>query len=318
MKSSIAILALLCTIPLADASEILFATDTNGDLIIINPVLQASALVGTNPDGISPIGITAQGVGPSKLWVFDNGTNNFIQLNNNNAATVSTVFTAGGSALFNDTVNEGDLVFTGATNGFLAGIPSFGSTMTAFYSWDTTGANTSLYNGLVTGDTAAGQHAQMSGLAFCANTIAGICTAGTLFGLEKPTDGFHLFTVNQADGSILTSVPVTGISGSYSVGGLAINPITGEAFVEYSNLSGTAIASINLTTGVTSSPFAILPGQISLVNGLTFADEGNALPTPEPATALLLCIGAVAIGLRLVGRTVLPSAVAAGAFLHKD
>jgi hypothetical protein len=296
MKSSIAILALLCSIPLAEASEILFATDTNGDLIIINPTLQASALAGTNPDGISPIGITAQGSGPSNLWVFDNGTNNFIQLNNNNAATVSTVFTSG--ALFNDTVNEGDLVFTGANNGFLAGIPTFGSTMTAFYSWDTTGANTSLYNGPVTGDTATGQHAQISGLAFCPNTIGGICTAGTLFGIEKPTDGFHLFTLSQTDGSILTSVPITGISGSYSVGGLAINPLTGEAYVEFSNLSGTAIAAINLTTGVTSSRFAILPGQISLVDGLTFADESNPLPTPEPATALLLCIGAAALGIR--------------------
>src|SRR4029077_16971479 len=99
MRSSIAILALLCSIPLAEASEILFATDTNGDLIIINPTLQASALLGTNGDGISPIGITAQGSGPSKLWVFDNGNNALVQLDNNSAATVTTVFPGG--ALFN-------------------------------------------------------------------------------------------------------------------------------------------------------------------------------------------------------------------------
>jgi hypothetical protein len=295
MKSGIAIVALLCCIPLAEASEILFATDTNGDLIIINPSLQASALVGTNPDGISPIGITAQGPGPSKLWVFDSGTNNFVQLDNNNAGTVSTVFTSG--SLSSDTVNEGDLAFTTGTTGYLAGIPSFGPTMTAFYSWDiTNGSNSSLYNGPATGDTTAGQHAQMSGLAFCP---AGICApAGTLFGLEKPTDGLHLFTVSQADGSILTSVAITGVPGSYSVGGLAINPLTGESYVEYSNLTGSFIAAINLATGATSSPFAILPGQVSLVDGLTFADESNALPTPEPATALLLCIGAVALGIR--------------------
>ena len=296
MRSSIAILTLLCSIPLAQASEILFASDTNGDLIIINPTLQASALVGTNPDGISPIGITAQGSGPSKLWVFDNGNNAFVQLDNNNAVSVSTVFATG--ALSIDTVNEGDLVFTGANNGFVAGIPSFGPTMTAFYSWDTSGANTSLYNGLVTGDTVAGQHAQISGLAFCPVTIAGVCTSGTLFGLEKPTDGFHLFTLSQTDGSILTSVAITGISGSFSVGGLAINPVTGQAYVEFSNLTGTTIAAINLSTGVTSSPFTILPGAVHLVDGLTFADENNALPTPEPATALLLCIGAVALGIR--------------------
>ena len=295
MRSSIAILSLLCSIPLAQASEILFATDTNGDLIIINPTLQASALVGTNPDGISPIGITAQTSGPSKLWVFDNGTNNFIHLDNTNAVTVSTIFTVG--ALSTDTVNEGDLVFTGANNGFVAGISGFGaSTTTAFYSWDTSGANISLYNGAVTGDTTAGQHAELSGLAYCP---AGVCAVGgTLFGLEKPTEGIHLFTLSQTDGSILTSTSITGIPGSYSVGGLAINPLTGQAYVEYSNLSGTFIAAINLATGATSSPFAILPGQISLVNGLTFADETNALPTPEPATALLLCIGAAALGIR--------------------
>src|SRR5579859_6612621 len=210
MESSIAILALLCSIPLAEASEILFATDTNGDLIIINPVYGASAIVGTNPDGISPIGITAQGSGPSALWVFDNGTNNFIQLNNTNANTVSTVFTSG--ALASDTVNEGDLAFTTATTGFLAGIPTFGSTMTAFYSWDiTTGNNTSLYNGAATGDTTAGQHPQLSGLAFCPTAI---CSGGVLYGVEKPTDGLKLFTLSQADGSILTSIPITGISGS--------------------------------------------------------------------------------------------------------
>jgi hypothetical protein len=136
----------------------------------------------------------------------------------------------------------------------------------------------------------------MSGLAFCP---AGICApAGTLFGLEKPTDGLHLFTVSQTDGSILTSVAITGVPGSYSVGGLAINPLTGQSFVEYSNLTGSFIAGINLATGATSSPFAILPGQVSLVDGLTFADESNALPTPEPATALLLCIGAVTLGIR--------------------
>jgi hypothetical protein len=298
MKSSIAILALLCSSPLAEASEMLFATDTNGDLIIINPIYGASAVVGTNSDGISPIGITSQGSGPSKLWVFDNGTNTFVQLNNNDANTVTIVNPVGGSALSNDTVNEGDLVFTGANNGFLAGIPGFGPTMTAFYSWDTTGANTSLYNGLVTGDTTAGQHAQLSGLAYCPATIAGVCVGGTLFGVEKPTEGLHLFTLNQADGSILTSVAITGISGSYSVGGLAINPITGEAFVEFSNLNGTALSAINLATGVTSSPIYISPTKAVLVDGLTFADENNVLPTPEPATALLLCIGAAALGIR--------------------
>jgi hypothetical protein len=301
MKSGIAILfgfvALLCVIPLAQASEILFATDTNGDLIVVDPILDASVRVGTNPDGISPIGIAAQGSGPSKLWVFDNGTNNFIQLDNHNAATLNTVFTSGD--LSNDTVNEGDLVFTGANNGFVAGIPTFGSTMTAFYSWDTTGANTTLYNGIVTGDTLAGQHAQLSGLAYCPTTIAGACVGGTLFGVEKPTDGLHLFTLNQTDGSILTSVPITGISGSYSVGGLAINPITGQAYVEYSNLSGTSIAAIDLATGVTSSPFVISHTVGVLVDGLTFADETtNVLPTPEPATAVLLCIGALALGIR--------------------
>jgi len=300
MKSSIAILfgfgALLCVMPPAQAGDILFATDTNGDLIQINPIPQTSTLVGTNPDGISPIGIAAQGSGPSKLWVFDNGTNNFIQLDSQNANTLNTVFTSG--ALSNDTVNEGDLVFTGANNGFVAGIPGFGPTMTAFYSFDTTGANTSLYNGAVTGDTLAGQHAQMSGLAFCPTTIAGVCVGGTLFGLEKPTDGFHLFTLNQVNGSILTSVSVTGISGSYSVGGLAINPLTGQAYVEYSNLSGTSIAGIDLTTGVTSSPFSISANVGTLVDGLTFADDNKSAPTPEPASALLVCIGALALGIR--------------------
>jgi hypothetical protein len=294
MKSGIAILALLCGIPLAEASEILFATDTNGDLIIVNPALQASALLGTNGDGISPIGITAQGSGTSQLWVFDNGNNNFVQVSNTNGGTVKTVVPSG--PLVNDTVYEGDLVFTGASNGFVAGIPTFGSTMTAFYSWDTSGTNTSLYNGAA-GDT-VGAHPQLSGLAFCP---AGICAVSTLFGLEKPTDGLRLFTLSEADGSILTSVAITGVPGSYSVGGLAINPSTGDAYVEYSNLSGSFIAAINLATGATSSPFAILPGQVSLVDGLTFADEANALPTPEPATALLLCIGAVALGIRRAG-----------------
>jgi hypothetical protein len=301
MKSSIAILfgfgALLCVIPPAQAGEILFATDTNGDLIQINPILQTSTLIGTNPDGISPIGIAAQGSGPSKLWVFDNGTNNFIQLDSQNANTLSTVVTSG--ALSNDTVNEGDLVFTGANNGFVAGISGFGSSaMTAFYSFNTTGANTSLYNGAVTGDTLAGQHAQMSGLAYCPTTFAGACVGGTLFGLEKPTDGFHLLTLNQVNGSILTSVLVTGISGSYSVGGLAINPLTGQAYVEYSNLSGTSIAGIDLTTGVTSSPFSISANVGTLVDGLTFADDNKSAPTPEPGSALLVCIGALALGIR--------------------
>jgi len=35
-----------------------------------------------------------------------------------------------------------------------------------------------------------------------------------------------------------------------------------------------------------------------LVNGLTFADENNVLTTPEPAAALLLSIGAVALAIR--------------------
>jgi hypothetical protein len=301
MRSAIAILsALLCSVSLADANEILFATDTSGDLIVVNPMNGASTLVGTNPDGISPIGITAQGSGPSKLWVFDNGTNNFIQLNNTDATTVSTVSPTIGSDLFNDTVNEGDLVFTAANSGFVVGIPGFGSTTTAFYSFNiTSGANVNLYpDGTVTGDTTAGEHPQVSGLAFCAVNIAGVCTGGTLFGLEKPNDGLHLFTLNQTDGSILTSTAITGISGSYSVGGLAIDPTTGQAYVEFSNLSGTTVAAIDLTTGVTSSPFSIPASTGVLVDGLTFADEGNPLPTPEPSTSLLLCIGTVALGIR--------------------
>jgi hypothetical protein len=302
MKSSIAILfgALLCSVSLAEANEIPFATDTGGDLIIVNPAYGVSALVGINPDGISPIGITAQGSGPSNLWVFDNGTNNFIQLSNTNAATVATTLTPGGSSLFTDTVNEGDLVFTGANTGFVIGVPGFGPSTTSFYSFNiTTGANTDLYPAqTATGDTTAGQHPQVSGLAFCPTTIAGVCVGGTLFGVEKPTDGLHLFTLSQTDGSILTSTAITGISGSYSVGGLAINPITGQAYVEFSNLSGTTIAAINLATGATSSPFTIPAGLGVLVDGLTFADENNTLPTPEPSMALLLCIGAVALGIR--------------------
>jgi hypothetical protein len=108
----------------------------------------------------------------------------------------------------------------------------------------------------------------------------------------------HLFTLGQSDGSIITSVAITGLSGSFSVGGLAINPITGQAYLEVSNLTGTTIAAINLTTGAASSPISIPAGTGVLVDGLTFADDGKTSATPEPSTALLLCFGAVGLGLR--------------------
>jgi hypothetical protein len=258
---ALCVVTLLCQ-SAAFADSVLGITDNGGQLISFDSSNPAGAtLLGNLDVSTTPLGLFKNG---SSLYVYDINNNVVRQINPATAATISTI-----NIGLPASPGEGDVVFSNGT-GFLA------STLQPDGSFNGFGT---LFSFTLTANSA---HVISMTIPF----LDGLTVAnGTLYGLAQ--GGAELYTINTSTGTV-TPVGATGVSGTFSFGGLT------------TALDGTLYADLTNFQNATSEFFIIDPatGKATLVGNIAFSrvsglvDNSTSNGTsPEPSTFFLALSG---------------------------
>jgi hypothetical protein len=266
---TLCVVTLLCQSG-AFADSVLGITDGN-QLISFNSSNPAGATaIGTLDVNAAALGLFNDG---SSLYVYDIDHNVVRQINPSTAATISTI-----NIGLTGTPGEGDVVFSNGVGYLISTHQPDGSF--------SPGAGT-LFSFTLTANSA---HVISTTVPF----IDGLTVAnGILYGLAQ--GGAELYTINVATGAT-TAVGATGVSGSFSFGGLTTAS------------DGTLYASLANFSGSTSEFFAIDPatGKATLVGNIAFAQVSGLLDnspsngtSPEPSTFFLALSGGLLLAFAL-------------------
>jgi hypothetical protein len=272
LAATVACLSVLSASTPLFASSILYGITQGDQLLTIDPTTGNASLIGSigSPSSISPIGLASTG---GSLYTFDGnpGSNatEVMQLNPVTAAVLSTL-----SVGLKGTFFEGDVTFETSGIGYVAGT-GFPAADHGFYSFDIATATSTT---ILTGSS----FLAFDGLAFNASD--------TLYGLVQ--GGAGLYTINPMTGAS-TLIGLTGLTGSFSYGGLTFGP-DGTLYGVLANDNASNLYSFNPGTGAGTLIGAVtLPGSaVGKLDGIAF--EGTITPpatVPEPATLLLMGSG---------------------------
>jgi hypothetical protein len=275
VRSRIIACGALCVVTLlcqsnAFADSVLGITNGN-QLISFNSSNPAGATaIGTLDVNAAALGLFKDG---SSLYVYDINNNVVRQINPATAATISTINI--GVANF---PGEGDVTFSNGTGYLISTHQPNGSFKP--------GAGT-LFSFTLSANS---EHVISTTVPF----IDGLTVAnGLLYGLAQ--GGAELYTINVATGAT-TAVGATGVSGTFSFGGLTTAS------------DGTLYASLANFSGSTSEFFAIDPttGKATLVGNIAFAQVSGLLDnspsngtSPEPSTFFLALSGGLLLAFAL-------------------
>jgi hypothetical protein len=266
---ALCVVTLLCQ-PYAFADSVLGITDGN-QLISFNSSNPAGATaIGTLDVTATPLGLFKNG---SSLYVYDLNNNVVRQINPSTAATISTI-----NIGLQASPGEGDVVFSNGT-GFLA------STLQPNGSF-INGSGT-LFSFTLTANSA---HVISTTIPF----IDGLTVAnGVLYGLAQ--GGAELYTINTTTGTV-TPVGATGVSGTFSVGGLT-TALDGALYADLTNFQNATSEFFTIDPATGKATFV---GNIpfSRVSGLVDNSTSNGT-SPEPSTFFLALSGGLLLAFAL-------------------